>query len=105
MNKFHGPVGYVQNIETKPGVWSEKVIERPYYGDVIKSRLNMQLSSETINTNVTTTIQISIIADPYANDNFHAIRYVTWMGKKWRVVNIDISYPRIILQLGGIYNG
>jgi len=32
------------------------------------------------------------------------IRYVTWMGTKWRVANIDVNYPRLNLSIGDVYN-
>lgn len=105
MNKFHGPIGFIQTVETKPGVWTETAVERSYYGDIIKRRVNIQQSSESINPNVSITTSVSILADPFANDNFHTIRYVKWLGKKWKISNVDVEYPRITIQLGGIYNG
>lgn len=104
MAKFCGKVGYIKMVEDEPGYWVEEPIERTYYGDV--SRINSQYKSNNnqINDNIVINNIISIVADPYANENFQHIRYVVFMGTKWKVTNAEIKYPRIILTLGGMYN-
>lgn len=104
MTKYHGAVGYVMNVEEEPGVWIEKAIERPYYGDIIKRRITVQQHG-SINMNTSLSTEISIIADPFATQNFDMIRYVVYLGKKWTVTAYDVEYPRLKLTLGGIYNG
>lgn len=104
MAKYHGSVGYAENTETKPGVWKDVITERSYYGDVIKNTSRIQPSGN-VNDDLVINNVISIVADPYANQNFHAIRYVTWMGSKWKVTNVDVQRPRLILTIGGVYNG
>ena len=104
MAKFYGNVGYIETVEVKPGVWKEQVIERPYYGDLTRNTSRFQPSGG-VNDNISVSNNISILADPYANENFQHIRYVEFMGAKWKITNAEVQYPRIILTLGGVYNG
>ena len=103
MPKFYGAVGYAETVEISPGVWEEQITERNYYGDVIRNTRRLQ-SADKINDDINVSNEISIVADPYANDHFYAIRYVVFQGAKWKVSNIDVQYPRLILSLGGLYN-
>lgn len=103
MTKYHGYVGYAVDVEAYPGVWEEQITEHEYFGDVIKNRLNIQ-QSNTVNAGITINNNISIIGDPFAYENFYAIRYATYLGKKWNVTSVEVSRPRLILTLGGIYN-
>lgn len=104
MAKWCGIIGYAEQVETTPGVWSEQVTERKYYGDVIRNNRRLQ-SAGKLNDDINVGNEISIIADPFANNNFHSMRYVEFMGTKWKVTTVDVQYPRLILSLGGIYNG
>lgn len=104
MAKYYGAIGYAETVETSPGVWSEQIVERMYYGDVIRNTRNLQ-NSEYLNDNINVSNQISISADPYAIANFHAIRYAEFMGTKWKVPSVDVQVPRLLLSLGGLYNG
>ena len=102
MAKYHGRVGYSVEVEKYPGVGEPVVTEHEYYGDIIKNRLNLQQGSN-VNPTLTLGHNISIIADAYAYENFYAIRYVTYLNKKWLVTGIEIERPRIILTIGGLY--
>jgi hypothetical protein len=104
MAKFYGAIGYAESSETSPGVWEEGITERNYSGDVIRNSKRWQ-NGETLNDKLTVNNEISIIADPFAYEHFHTIRYVKWMGASWKVSKIDILRPRIILTLGEVYNG
>ena len=104
MNKFYGKIGYAITIETTPGVWVEQIVERSYYGDVIRNIRRLQ-SSENLNDDINVSNEISIVADAFANQNFHSMRYVEYMGTKWKVSSIEVKYPRLILSIGGVYNG
>ena len=104
MAKYYGAIGYAEPFETSPGVWDERIVERSYYGDIIRNTRNLQ-NSEHLNDNVNVSNQISIVADPYAIANFHAIRYAEFMGAKWKVPTVDVQTPRLLLSLGGLYNG
>lgn len=104
MAKFYGIIGYGETVETTPGVWEEKITEHRYYGDLVRNTHRMQ-TSETLNDNITVANKISIIADPFANQNFHAMRYVEFMGAKWKISDVEVLYPRLLLTIGGVYNG
>jgi hypothetical protein len=104
MAKFYGKVGYVESVKTKPGVWDEAVTERSYYGDVLRNVRRYQTADKTTD-DINVDVRISIVADPYANDHFHSIRYVEFMGTKWEVPSVEPQYPRLLLTLGGVYNG
>lgn len=104
MNKFYGKIGYAITKETTPGVWVEQIVERSYYGDVIRNIRRLQ-SSENLNNDINVSNEISIVADAFANQNFHSMRYVEYMGTKWKVSSIEVKYPRLILSIGGVYNG
>lgn len=103
MAKFSGNIGYIQMLEKKPGYWVEDTIERPYYGDITRLMSSSQ-SSGQVNDNISLNNTISIVADPYANENFQHMKYVVFMGTKWKITNVEIQYPRLILTTGGIYN-
>lgn len=107
MSKFYGKIGFVEVKEDpdNPGVWSEETIEREYRGELIRVSKRLQTSSNSVNDNVTISNEISIVADPYANDNMYAMRYVIFGGAKWKIETVDVEYPRLKLSIGGIYNG
>ena len=105
MAKFYGKIGYVETVETSPGVWEEKITERNYYGDMIRNTRRLQ-SADQLNDNINIANEFSIVADPYAMDNIYSMRYIEFMGAKWKVSNVDASTrPRLILTVGGLYNG
>ncbi len=103
MAKFYGTIGYGISEETTPGVWEDRIVERHYYGDLVRNTRRMQ-NSEHLNDNINISNEISIVADPYANENFHLMRYVTFMGTKWKITSVEVQYPRLILSIGDVYN-
>ena len=103
MAKFYGAIGYVTTVETRPGVWEEQVTERNYSGDLLQNR-HMVQNADQLNDNINIANEISIVADPYANGNFYAMRYVVFMGAKWKITNVRVAYPRLILTIGGVYH-
>lgn len=104
MSKFFGPIGYVIQKEMSPGVWGDEVVEKIYTGDILQNIRRWE-TTETKNDDIVISNRISIIADPFAYENFSTMRYVTWMGIRWKVNNIEIQRPRLILTLGEVYNG
>lgn len=104
MAKFYGAVGYVEDQQGAVDVTVEVPVERMYKGDLIKNSRRLE-NGIGLNDDVTISNQISIVADPYANNHIHAMRYVKWRGVAWKVVSIDVEPPRLILTLGGVYNG
>lgn len=103
MAKFYGAIGYAKNIEKSPGVYVEDIVELNYYGDLIRNTRRLE-STDKINSDINIANDISIISDPYATENFHAMRYVKFMGAKWKISNVEVQPPRLILTIGGLYN-
>lgn len=102
--KFSGKIGFWRgDKETTPGIWVPDIVELPYTGDILKNTRRLVLSGKQ-NADLTTTNQISILSDMFLMENWSTIRYVLWNGVRWEVTNVDIGYPRVILDLGGVYN-
>lgn len=104
MAKFFGSIGYAVTSETKPGVYEEQIIEREYFGDVNRNIRKLE-NSEHLNDDINVSNEISIVSDPFANENFYSMRYAEFMGTKWKITSVEVKYPRLILTLGGVYNG
>lgn len=108
MSKYYGMIGYTETTEVDPvnhpGVVEDVITERPYYGDITRSKRNLQNGDQLL-PNVQFTNDISILSDPYARLHYGNIRYAEYMGTRWQVVGVEIQYPRLILTLGGEYNG
>ena len=103
--RWYGSIGYEVTEETRSGIWEPKLVERKYYGEVHRNTSRWSPSSESTNGSMSVNNQISIVADPYAYENFHHIRCVEFMGALCDVTNIEVQRPRLILTIGGVYNG
>lgn len=103
MAKFAGVIGFEETVETSPGVYSENISEHFYYGDVTKNYRRLDNSGE-VNDNVTLSNEISVVCDEYAYRNYASARYVEFMGTKWKITSIEVRHPRLILNVGGVYN-
>lgn len=106
MARFYGEVGYGDSVETPTdsGVWVDVINEMPYFGDVIRDTKKTN-SGEGLNDDLVVVNSISIVADEYAINHFFKIKYVSWAGTLWKVSNVEVKSPRLILSLGGVYNG
>lgn len=104
MAKWYGKIGYSITEETEPGVWEPTIVERNHYGNVVNFRTLNQDANE-VNDDINVRNGISIIADPFANNNFCNMIYAEFMGAKWKIKDVEVQYPRLILTLGGVYNG
>lgn len=105
MAKWFGKVGYSETIETSPGVWTNNDTIREYYGDVTRNSTRWAEHSNSTNDNLTINSQISIVADPFAFNKFHAMKWIEFMGAKWKITSVEPQAPRILLTLGGEWNG
>lgn len=103
MARFYDVIGIAQsNVEIRPGVYDDVIVEKKYYGDVVSD--TRQLEGEKVNPDISVGNSISIIGDSFTN-TFHALRYIRWMGTLWIISNVEMKSPRLILRLGGVYNG
>lgn len=105
--KFSGKIGFwIEDVETKPGVFKPQVIEKNYTGDVLRNIRRFQSAENQQNENLIVNNKLSIISDLYLQQNWGSIKYVSWNGVNWQVSSVDVgSFPRIVLELGGVYNG
>ena len=104
MAKFHGKIGFAKQREKVPGVWVDEICERGYTGDLLRFTRNSQ-NSQNLNDDISLSNQVSIIADAYARENLYALRYIEFMGARWKISSVEVQYPRLILTIGGIWNG
>lgn len=104
-NKFFGAIGFGISTETDQDVWQEVITERESRGEVKKDTLYVEASGAQVNSDVRLGNLISIIANPFVLENYSNIRYVLWRGVRWSVTNVTVESPRLVLRLGGVYNG
>lgn len=104
MAKFHGVLGFVRTEETKPGVWQEVVHEREAVGDYVQN-YQRWTTTNNVNDDLVLSNQVSILADDYVMYNASYLRWIEFKGQKWKVVGLDQRFPRLILTIGGVYNG
>lgn len=100
--KWFGKIAFADQVDDGTGIWENKIVERDYFGDILQNSKRNQVTE--INQDITVTNQLSVIADPYLLDSFHKILYVTFMGSKWRVSEVQVGYPRLTLSFGSLYN-
>ena len=87
----------------RPGIIKTSIIERKYKGDLMRVSRQFRQSGN-LNDNVVFSNEISIVADPFAFENFSNIRYVVYMGSKWKISNVRVEYPRLVLTMGDMWN-
>ena len=104
-NKWHDVVGFSTSVETSPGIWTDQIVEKPYYGEFQERGSRWQSNSNSVNDDKgLINMTLSIVADAFAVQKFHQIKYAIWMGVKWKVMNVKISRPRLIMTLGDVWN-
>ncbi len=100
--KWYGEIAFSNQQETEPGVWEDVPIVRDYFGELIKNYRRDNVGSNS-NADITLSNQLSVVVDPFLLNSFHEILYVTYNGVKWRVNSVDIQYPKMTLDFGGLY--
>lgn len=105
MDKWFGKVGYSETVETAPGVWTPQVTVHEYYGDVKRNTTSWAGNSDSTNDNLTVNRQVSIVADPFAIENFYSMKWIEYLGARWKITSVEPQFPRLLLTLGGVYNG
>lgn len=103
MAKWFGKIGFDDPEEVSPGVWSGTKA-RQYYGDLTRNYGVIHDSENGLNSTISLNNQISIVADPYAKTHIYSMRWVEFQGAKWKITNVEVSRPRLILTIGGLYN-
>lgn len=104
MSKFSGIIGFGETVETVPGVFVPTITERRrYYGDLIRNYMSIQ-NSNNLNDDINISNQVSVVTDSFLREHINTMKYVEFMNIKWKITNVDIQFPRLILSLGGVYN-
>ena len=104
MAKFFGDIGFATQVQTSPGIWEDKIIEKQYYGDIFREARRFSGSDEILGS-INISNQISVVADGYIKDNVQNLRYVRWLGGLWKVSYVELKFPRLVLEMTGVYNG
>lgn len=106
MAKYCGIIGFSSTLEKdgNPGVYIPEIVEKKYFGDILEDNRRWE-QKDKINDDLNITNRISVIADLFMTANMGAMKYATFMGTKWNIRSVSIAYPRVILSLGGLYNG
>lgn len=101
--KWSGKIGFVETKETRPGVWENVTTERNFYGDVIRD-IRKNQSSGQVNDDINISNRISIVSNSFVRDNLSFMKYIEFMGTKWKITDVEVQYPRLILTIGGLWN-
>ena len=88
--------------ETEEGVWLEDKVELPAKG-TIRSLYVRNDNNSSVNTNLRLTNEVSILLDSKIQTYLSTLKYVIWKGSKWEVQSIGVNYPRLTINLGGLY--
>ena len=103
MTRYYGAIGFAESVETAPGVIRDRITERYYKGDVIRNQVRWN-PEDQVNEIMRVDNSISVIADPYFESHIQAMRYITWLGQRWKISSIQVERPRITLQIGSEYH-
>lgn len=101
--KWSGKIGFVETKETRPGVWENVTTERNFYGDVIRD-IRKNQSSGQVNDDINISNRISIVSNSFVRDNLAFMKYIEFMGTKWKITDVEVQHPRLILTIGGLWN-
>lgn len=102
-NRFYGKVGFATEVETSPGIWKVDIVEKDYFGNLERVSYANRGSSSTINDDISLQNVLSLITDPFLEENLYDIKYITWKGSKWKISSVEIIHPRVKVTLGGLY--
>lgn len=104
MSKYFGEIGFGVTEETRPGVHEPRIVSKEYYGDIVRNSRRLEGGSK-VNDDLNINMTLSIVADPFAFNNFHQLKYAEYMGAKWKATSVEPQFPRLVITLGGVYNG
>lgn len=106
MARFYGVIGYVHEVEDgTSGNWLQIPTEYHYYGDILRDVVQSRENLQQVHNEINISNYISIMADAYAYENYHAMKYIMWDGVRWNIREVEERRPRLLIRLGGLYNG
>lgn len=103
MAKYYGNIGFATQVETSPGIWEDAIVPRPYKGDVLRSGRKYDSSSDGVNDDFGITNEFSIISDAFLYSHIPALRYLEYLGSKFKITSVEIDRPRVRIKVGGVY--
>lgn len=104
MAKWCGKIGYATTEEIEPGYYEPTIVEKTYRGEVLSSRWKRQNSGEA-NDDINVSNVIRIVADPFAYQNCSKMAYVEYLGTLWKISDVEVQSPGLLITMGGVYNG
>jgi hypothetical protein len=102
--RVSGVIGYGEQTKIRPGVWEDVIVEKKFRGDVLRPSSGPDEGGK-VNDDLKVGLSISVVAGAYHAQHVHELRYISWQGQLWKVANVDVAHPRLIMRLGGLYNG
>lgn len=105
MAKWYGKIGFAKKVQTAPSVWKSQIEEHEYYGDIIRDTASWNTTSDSTNDELKFDGQISVVIDQFAHQHFSSMKWIELYGVKWKITKVEPKYPRLILSVGGVYNG
>lgn len=105
--KFSGKIGYCFSVEgsgDREGIWEDVVKERPAFGDVLQFNPRWDTGKDVLDDQRLLN-KISVLIDAFSAEHVQDLKYVVWLGGRWKVTAIEVVHPRLILTLGGVYHG
>lgn len=103
--RVSGVIGYGEQTKIRPGVTDDVIIEKKFRGDLVRPPSSGPEEGGKVNDDLKVGVTISVVAGAYHSNHVHNMRYISWKGKLWKVANVDVNFPRLIIRLGGLYNG
>lgn len=103
--RVSGVIGYGEQRKIRPGVHDDVIIEKRFRGDVVRVPSSGPDEGQKVNDNLRVGVTLSVVAGAYHSTHVHAMRYISWQGQLWKVSNVDVAFPRLIIRLGGLYHG
>jgi hypothetical protein len=104
MARFCGKIGFGITAEVAPGRWKDVIVEHKFFGDVLRNDINSDVG-EKVTPDFTFTNRISVVAAHNALKRRKQMRYIEFEDDLWRIESIEVQGRRLILSLGGVYNG
>lgn len=102
MAKYYGNIGFAVQEESEPGIWEDVITSRPYKGDVLRNGRRWE-TTDNINDDFVITNQFSIIADTFLYSHIPSMRYLEYMGVKFKITSVELDRPRVTISVGGVY--
>lgn len=109
MAKFSGVIGYQEEVEIAPGIWDTQYLEKPARGDILQKNHRWNAMNYSTVSSDSISDRITIGADDFVMRlcRQKRIRYVKFEGDdtRYSVMDAAVDRPRIVLSIGGVFNG